>query len=206
MDPLALVSDITSRYGGTLPAGSTGRIPSLLIDASAVVRSYTRQDFTASTTTERIRPIGDRVRLPQTPVTAVLNVAIVDPLESGGMLTLPLGVWLWDGGQELWLGGLRTVINLPDELTHLLEYQTPLMQVTYTHGWAAVPDAAVSVVCSMVSRAVDMPGPTSVIMQKVGELTYKIGTTAQDGVLGLTDAEQRMLAPYRRAANTVELR
>jgi hypothetical protein len=208
VDTLAAFGDVAARYPGTLTGDQAARVPGLLADASTVVRSYTRQVFTASTTTEQIRPMGDRVRLRQAPVTAVTEVALVDTLTAGSLLILPMGAWMWDGGNEVWLGAITTVINLPDDITELLQYQTPLIQVAYSHGYpdGAMPDAVVTVVCSMVCRALDMPGPVSVASSTVGSLSYRLGTAAQDGILGLTASEMRMLTPFRRVATTAELR
>lgn len=206
MNPLATPDDVTARYPGTLSADQAARLPSLLADASTVVRSYTRQQFDPATTTERIRPIGERVLLRQRPVTAVTAVAIVDMLQNNNLLALPLGAWIWDGGQEIWIGAINPVINLPDDVTYLLQYETPLMQVTYQHGYGATPDDVVTVVCSMVCRVLDTPGPTSMSSSTVGALAYRLSPAAMDGVLGLTDGEMRMLAPFRRPATTVELR
>lgn len=206
MNPLARIDDVASRYSGTLTDDQIPRVATLLADASTVVRSYTRKTFTVATTTENIRPVGDRIRLRQTPVTAVSAVGIVNTLQSGNLLALPLGAWIWDGGEEIWIGAINTVINLPDDVSHLLQYQTPLMQVTWSHGYATVPDGVVTVVCSMVCRVLDTPGPTSAPSTTVGALSYRLSTTAQDGVMGLTDGELRMLTPYRRSGTTVELR
>jgi hypothetical protein len=206
VDALAALSDVTARYPGTLSGDQVARVPGLLGDASTVVRSYTRQTFTPATVTENVRPIGDRVRLRQAPVTAVTAVSLVDTLTAGSLLALPMGAWMWDGGQEIWLGAINTVINLPDDITELLQYQTPLVQVVYAFGYDVMPDPVVTVVCSMVIRALDMPGPVSVASSTVGGLSYRLGTAAQDGILGLTPSEMRMLAQYRRVATTVELR
>lgn len=206
MDALAALADVAARYPGTLSGDQVARVPGLLADASTVVRGYTRQQFTPATITENLRPIGDRVRLRQAPVTDVTAVAIVDSLTDGGLITLPMGAWMWDGGQEVWLGAISTVINLPDDLTELLQYQTPLIQTTYSFGYDPMPDIVVTVVCSMVNRALDMPGPVAVASSTVGSLSYRLGTAAQDGILGLSPSEMRMLTPYRRVATTVELR
>lgn len=199
-------TDVQNRYMGTVSSDNLARLPSLLADASAVVAAYCRQTFTTATTTERIRPIGDRVRLRQSPVATVDSVALVDMLQASQLIMFPLGAWLWDGGQEIWLGGLNTVINLPDQVTHLLQYQTPLMEVTYTHGYADIPEPVVAVVCSMVLRFIDIPASVGMPSTTVGALSYRLSSTAEDGILGLTASEQRTLAPYRRAATTVELR
>lgn len=206
MTPLARVEDVASRYTGTLTDSQIPRVTSLLADASTVVRTFTRKTFTVATTTENIRPVGDRVRLRQTPVIEVTAVGVVNTLQAGSLLALPLGAWIWDGGEEIWIGGIGAVINLPDDVTQLLQYQTPLMQVTYRHGYPTVPDGVVTVVCSMVGRSLDIPGPTSMPSTTVGALSYRLSSAAQDGVMGLTDGEMRMLAPYRRSGTTVELR
>lgn len=206
MDALAAPDDVAVRYPGTLSGDQMARVPALLGDASTVVRNYTRQQFSLATTTENIRPIGDRLRLRQAPVTAVTAVSLVDTLTAGSLLPLPMGAWMWDGGQEIWLGAINTLINLPDDITELLQYQTPLVQVVYSHGYDATPDTVVTVVCSMVLRVLDLPGPVSVVSSTIGSLSYRLGVAAQDGVLGLTASEMRMLAPYRRAATTLELR
>jgi len=206
MDPLAASGDVAVRYPGTLTGDQMARVPGLLADASAVVRNFTRQVFTVATTTENIRPIGDRVVLRQRPVSAVTAVSLVDTLYTGNILALPMGAWMWDGGQEVWLGAITSVINLPDDITELLQYQIPLIQVTYAHGFDPMPDDVISVVCSMVCRALDIPGPVSVASSTVGALSYRLGTAAQDGILGMTASEMRMMVPYRRMATTVELR
>lgn len=206
MDPLATLADFTARYAGTLTTDMQARATALLADASTVVRTYTRQQFDLATTVERIRPIGDRVYLHQAPVADVSAVSLVDTLQSGNLLSLPMGAWMWDGGQEVWLGALNTVINLPDDITDLLQYQVPLVEITYTHGYDTNPDAVVTVVCSITGRALDLPGPTGIASQTVGALSYRLSAAAQDGILGLTDSERCMLAPYRRPATTLELR
>ena len=206
MDPLITAEDVLTRYPGTLSTEQTAQLPALLTDASVTIRTYTRQTFTHETTTELIRPMGDRVRMRKCPVLAVTGVALVDTLQTGGLITLPMGAWMWDGGQEVWIGAIQTVINLPDEVTYLLQYQTPLMQVIYDHGYDIVPDIVITVGCSMVCRALDLPGPTSVATSAVGGVSYRLTGPAQDGVLGLTASEMRMLDTFRRVATTVELR
>jgi hypothetical protein len=206
MPALASVDDIQARYPGNLAADALTRIAALLDDASAVVRSYTRQQFTQSQTTTRIRPVGHKVILAQRPVTSVDTVSLVDSLQPGGLIALPVGSWMWDGGAELWIGGLDVVVNLPDEVTQLLRYEIPLIEVTYTHGYAEVPADVVSVVCSMVARVIDIPGPVGMQYQTVGPFGYRLSATAQEGILSLTPSEQRVLDVYRRKTRTVELR
>lgn len=206
MQPLASVDDVMARYPGVLPTTAVARIPVLLADASVAVRSWCIQDFTLETTTDRIRPIGSTVRLPQRPVQSVTAVSIVDTLQTGNVLNLPLGAWVWDGGEEVWIGAVQQVINLPDEVSWLLQNQVPLIEVVYSHGYATSPDPVVTVVCSMVIRSLDLPGPTAITDNTVGPVSYRTSNAAQEGILGLTDGEKRLLSRYRRAGTTVELR
>lgn len=206
MEPLASVDDVLNRYPGTLRPESKARIPYLLTDASVTVRSYCKQTFTAQTSTHRIRPIGDTVRLRQQPVVSVTSVGLVDTLTTSGVISLPLGSWVWDGGQEIWIGAIGRVINLPEEAFALLRRHTPLIEVVYGHGYATSPDDVVTVVCSMVLRVLDLPGPTSMTSNQVGPVAYSTSAEAREGILALNDAEKRILGQYRPSGTTVELR
>lgn len=137
---------------------------------------------------------------------SVNTVAMVDSLSGGDLITFPVGSWIWDGGAEIWIGGLREVINVPEAVTHFLEYQVPLMEVSYTHGYAQIPDPVVSVICAMIIRYIGIPASTGMPVNRVGEVEYRLSLPAQEGLLGLTDSEMRLLAPYRRPGTTVELR
>lgn len=206
MDPLATVDDIQARYPATLSAPDRLRVQALLADASAVIRTFARQQFTQSQATDRVRPIGFKAVLPQRPVVSVQSVAIVDVLQPNNLLPLPFAAWLWDGGNELWLGQMDVVANMPEDVLDLYRYNTPLIQVDYTHGYATIPDPVVAVACSMVLRNFDLPGAQGVASQQVGPYGYRLSTTGQDGILALSDSEKAALAPYRRQLATVELR
>jgi hypothetical protein len=206
VQPLATLDDLESRYLGTIASADQPRVLSLLADASAVVRRYTRQQFTKAQTTERIRPVGYKLILPQRPVISVDSISVVDAYQQGQVLPIPLGAALWDGGQELWFGQTNTVINLPEEVLALWEYATPLIQVVYTHGYDQSPDIVIAVVCSMVLRAVDLPSASGMQSQSVGPFRYQLSATAQDGIMSLTASERESLDEFRTKVHTVELR
>src|SRR5437764_10250383 len=94
---LATLDDVKARY--PVPADQDDRVTTLLTDASAVVTSYTRNDFTLTDTIARIRPIGGRIILPQRPVVSVNSIKVIDYNEN----LITLAGWMWDGGQEVWL-------------------------------------------------------------------------------------------------------
>jgi hypothetical protein len=133
-------------------------------------------------------------------------VAVVDVLQQGNLLPIPLAAWLWDGGQEIWLGQMDAVINLAEDVLDLFRDTTPLISVTYTHGYETVPDIVVAVVCSMVLRTLDLPGSTAVQSQTVGPFGYRLSPAAQDGIMSLSPSEQVLLKDFRRQGTTMELR
>lgn len=203
LPPLAQLSDIANRLPEAMSV-ETVRTTSLIADASAKVRSFTRQQFTTSQSTVKVRPIGHRVRLPQRPVVSVDALAL--QLQNSATPT-PFPGWWWDGSDELWLTTGEQVINLAEELLFALKYQTPVCVVTYTHGYAQVPEDVLAVVCSMVTRTLTAPGLGGVVSEGVGEYTYRLSDAAAQGPMALTDAEKETLRPYlpRRGA-TAELR
>lgn len=202
MEPLATVDDVAADYPGGIPEDDRGRVETLLKRASAVVRSYTGQSFTKETTTERIRPRGDKVILPKRPVVSVESVGVFD-----GTNVLPIVGYMWDGGCEIWLCPGETVINLAADVLDLFRYNTPLVEVAYTHGYDMVPEDIVTVVCGMVARTYASPGVAGTYKsQTVGPFSATLSDAAAQGIAGLTDADRLILNRYRRSTGTVELR
>jgi hypothetical protein len=205
LPPLATINDVTSR----LPSGVSideNRAISLIRDASATVRRYTKQDFTIGTTIANIRPIGYRLRLPQRPVLDVISIEIKLPGSQPGTYT-SIPSWYWDGSDEVWLVDGSAVVNLAEEIISAVEYMTPVCRVTWQHGYTEVPDDIVGVVCSMVNRLITAPGLGGVISETVGEFSYRLSDAAAQGPMTLTQSEKDILNDYRpKGGRTVELR
>lgn len=203
LPPLASVDDIVVRVPSAVDV-PVDRTTALIADASAVVRSFTRQQFTVSQTTDRIRPIGYRVRLPQRPVVSVDGLSL---LLLNNVVPQPFPGWWWDGSDEVWLVTGDQVINLAEELQFALRWQTPICLVQYTHGYTTTPDDVVTVIGSMVTRALGAPGMGGVVQEGAGQFTYRISDVAAQGVVALNDAEKEILKRYRPYRNaTAELR
>ncbi len=198
---LATVDDVQARMFRDLTDIELARTEVLLGDASAVIRNYTRTNFTSVRATERIRPIGYRVRLPHKPVTAVHAVSLV-------INTLPLAVagYTWDGTDEVWLADWGMIINLAETASEWLATHTPVAEVDYTSGFAEIPQDVISVACSMITRSLSAPGGGGIITQAVGEYSYRLSDAAAQGPLTLTDSEKAVLSAYRGAGTAVELR
>lgn len=204
--PATLVSwsDVEVR----LPSGinvDVSRANQLIRDASAVVRSFTKQTFTVTTTTDKVRPIGYKIRLVKKPVRDVTQLSVV---MTEGQPPVPFVGWWWDGSDEVWLTrGDDIIINLAEEIAALMRYQTPIVFVTYEYGYDEVPDDVIAVVCSMVARTITTPNQGGVISENVGEYGYRLSNTAAQGVIALTDAEKQVLKQYQpKNKSAIELR
>lgn len=201
LSPLATLSDVQARMFRDLSEAEVGRVDIMLGDASSVIRNYCRQNFTSVRATERIRPVGYRVRLPHRPVVAVHSVSLLIR-----DLTLSALGYTWDGLDEIWLADQRQVINLPEIAHEWLATYTPVAEVDYTSGYAETPGDVLSVVCSMITRSMSAPGGGGLITESVGEYTYRLSDAAAQGPLTLTEAEKTILNAYRRPGAAVELR
>lgn len=203
LKPLVSVADVTDRLPSTVTVEER-RVAALIADASAAARRISKQEFTVRQSTVGIRPIGYKLRLPQSPVISVDEISIRLP-NSSTTVTIP--GWYWDGSDEVWLTEGGSIINLAEELLFALEWQTPLCLTTYTHGYTETPDDVVGVVCSMVNRIITAPGLGGVISETVGEYSYRLSDAAAQGTMGLTEAETKILRSYiPRKTSTAELR
>lgn len=188
--------------GRPLTPGEAGRAEALLADASALVRSYTKQDFARVDDDVVVRRAQQgEIRLPQRPV---IDVTAVVAIGAGGAPDLAVTGWQWDG-----LDIVRTIadspaINLPE-----LWYEDNLdaypgtYRVTYSHGDAEAPGDVIAVVCRMVLRTLTAPTMAGgVTGETIGPYTYRTdGSGAGTGVM-LTDEDRKMLdlAGYRPKA------
>lgn len=210
---LAQVTDVEARIGRAVVDTERVQVETMLRDASAVVRNYTRRDFTPVVDDVIVlRPTGNTVRLPQRPVNAVTAVSVVAPeLAPTGAISdrIPLPIWYFDGIDELWIyGGPANVqiINLPEALYDLWRNRTPLVEVTYSHGELETPDDVVGVVAGMVVRTQTTPGRGNVSSESAGDYSYSVSFQVQLGPLGLSDTDRMILNAYKQKMHTIELR
>lgn len=200
MAALATVEDLEARLGRELTGAEADRAEVLLDDASALVRGYTRQEFTAATTAEVLPVVADRVVLPQRPVTAVASVkALVD--QGDGTHTKIRIPFSWDGlDQVTW--DLTVVINAPEILR---EQPTSSVEVTYTHGYPQAPADIVATVCVLAARQLTAPATAGLRSVTVGGYSESYADGYTSGSMLLTDADRAILNRYRRTATTVGL-
>lgn len=209
MTDLATITDVTDRSPRTLSGAEQTRATVLLGDASALIRTYTRQTFTAvSGDVVELRPVGMELRLPERPVTDVNSVVAIG---WGGLadLTMPAGSWGWDGidivkiapfSSQLWL-------TLPD--VELYGYPDTY-RVDYDHGAASVPDDVIAVCCGMVLRVINSPSASEGLnSEKIGEYSYGMqqgGGGTPGPSVRLSEVDKDALSFYRRKATTIQVR
>jgi hypothetical protein len=204
LSSLADIAEVEARLGYTIVDNTIrAKLQKQLDDASVVVRNYCRRDFTAGTSTIRLRPRGDKVTLPERPVRAVTAVSSVVTYGTSTQVT-PLSYWSWVAGPEIQLGDQSLVINGPT-----LDFSDgdTWVEVTYDHGFAVVPDDVVSVVANMALRTFTIPGGGLVDMQTVGPYSARTASFASGGPLSLSGGDRDVLNKYRgRVSGTMELR
>ena len=191
MAPLATTADVEDRLGRSLTSAETDRIDGLLADASATVRTYTGQQFTKATTTDKLRIRRGVIRLPQLPVEEV--TAVVDA--NGNAIA-----YTFDGIDRLQVG-----TNVLDSFS-FVPWRTPLnvLTVTYEHGYDDIPDDIVAVVCSIASRSLGVnPTAAAVTQEAVGPFSHSIGSIGAAGAIGFLPAERETLDRYRRVGGFV---
>lgn len=189
---LAEVYDIEAVLGRDLTSDEEPRVHSLIELAGGVVQAYTRQDFVYVEDDEvTIRPYDGAWLLPQRPVVAVDSITMSGSLLAGGGYS-----WTRDGVLAPIYGcwSMWGPTGLPAEAV-----------VVYSHGFENIPVVVRLVVAEMVRNVVT--NPSQVRSESLGAyaVTYTIDAAGAALGLGLTDAHQRLLNPYRRRITSVPI-
>ncbi|MDH2392318.1 hypothetical protein QCN29_26785 [Streptomyces sp. HNM0663] len=203
MPDLADVEDLVARLGRVLTEDEQARAAALLADASALVRDFTRQEFTTvAGDVIVLRPVGALLRLPQRPVTAV---TAVEAVLGDGTSTAALSGWTWDGRDKVDLTQATwTTPPAPGASPWPNTYR-----VTYDHGDADVPPGVVAVVCAMVLRTLLSPSMTAgMVAERIGSYNYQLqqGSGAAGATVVMTAADEKALARWGpRRAGTIQV-
>lgn len=209
MDPLATTADIEARLGRPLLPEEEPRVQALLNDASALVRAWTRQEFTLETgDVVTLRPVGTIVRLPQRPVQNVTGVVAVGGSAVIPDIVLPPGAWTWDKLDKVnvWPPFTKWLLSLPETWSHGWP-SVNTYRITYDHGYPEVPPDVVATVCAMVLRTLLSPSMTpGMVAERIGAYNYQLqqGVGSAGASVVMTQADRDALARYRRRAGTTE--
>lgn len=202
MEPLAELSDLADRLGRPLTAAEEARAQALLADASAKVRSYTKQNFTRTDNeTVVMRAQQGEIRLPQRPVLGVTSVVAIG---AGGAPDLPVVGWFWDGLDIIRTSTDSPVINMPERWYEEDADAYPgTYRVVYSHGAAQVPDDVVGIVARMALRTLTAPTMAGgVTGETIGPYSYRTDGSGIGTAVVMTDEDRRELddAGYRPKA------
>lgn len=206
MTQFATNAEFAARIGLTLTAAEQTRADALLALASGLIQQETKQ--TISEVTDDVLTMrsvyGERIRLPQRPVSSVSQVTLTP--EGGEATVIGADTYYLDGDELVrasfpvkyqqffadwtrgWLGPLYTIA------------------ITYTHGYATIPEIVKAVCMEMVTRVWVNPG--SVARETVGNTStvYDNMRFSPTGLL-MTDTEKAAVnRAVRRQSGTVTLR
>lgn len=189
---LASVPEFATYLQRDLTAEESATAELLLDLASAAIRSYTGQTISLvedDTVTLKVRACA--IRLPQRPV---IDVTAVVSGETAVLHT-------WTAGPQIWLAGSLPVANLA------ADYRAPsYVQVTYSHGYAAIPGDIKAVVLQVAGRAMGTTADhTGVQSENIGGYAYSVGGAAASGAVGLLAGERAVLDRYKMPAGPISM-
>jgi hypothetical protein len=207
---LITILDIEARRGQALTPVESARVVALIADASALARFEAGQDFSLAVDDVAVlRRQGDKLLLPQWPVTGVKQVEVIGIPPVPNLVLPAAGAWAFDGIDAVLLYlQLGWIINLPADWVENPN-GTGSYRVTYSHGWAPVPADIVAVVCNMVMRTLTSPSMAEGLTgENIGQYGYQM--SQQAGAMGsgvrVTAADRAVLRnpKYRRTMATKE--
>ena len=194
MTDLASVEDVADLLGLDSTGLNESQAAAMLAQASAKFRAEALCDFTAETSTVVLRVTGATVSLPKRPVTEVTSVNAVN---SDGTSGTALVGWLFDGISTISVDDQVWVINGPN-LT-----RTETVEVTWDHGYAAVPEDVRWAVASMAARAISSPAPAGVTGETIGAYSYRTGLGTASFAASMTPDEVKIAHRYRPHISTM---
>jgi hypothetical protein len=189
LPPFAAVSDLAALVQTEVNEAAAGVA---LASASAMIRGWTRQTITrvVDDTVSLRAPAGyeRELVLPQRPVQSVSRVEI-----NG----VSLVDWVLSSDRLLRYCGWR---YLPGRAPYL---DPGLVTVTYTHGWAEVPEDVRAVCLDIASMTITNPSGLRTVQIDDYSRTFAAETL---GSGTLSEAHKSILSDYRRRVGTVGLR
>jgi hypothetical protein len=208
MEPLTTVAYIEGQLGRDLTTAEAERAAGAIASASARIRAYTKQSFDLIEDDVLVTSaVGSDLRLPQRPVVSVSRVRAVSSLHGADPVNIA-GSWAFDGIDIVRVSPIDTDIwvNLPEWCG-----QADTFEVTYTHGYAEVPEIVNVVAADMVIRSLTSPSAVAgMVNERIGQYSYQLqqGAGAAGVVVKMTDDDRATLdgAGFRKRATTVQMR
>lgn len=202
MTDFCTVSQIEELLQITVPVGKLASAQRAIREATVAIRNYCGQvieEVASETIILDVEGYTTRIYLPELPVQSVATVYEQEIGEAAELLVADTdyklgqhGI-LYRLGGHYWLAGIQTVT------------------ITYTHGYATIPEDVQAVATRAAARAYqaglraeEMAGVPGVTSKTLGAFSVAFGTEgSQEGVLGVSAApfllksEKIMLENYR---------
>lgn len=188
MADLASVDDVADLLGLVSSGIDDRQVAALLAQASARFRSEARTEFDSGETSMVLRVEGATVSLPYRPVVSVEAVRLIN---ADGTTGPAMAGWTFDGIAAVTVAADRTVIFNGPTVT-----PTPTVEVTWTYGFAEVPEDVRWAVASMTARALSAPAAAGVTGETIGAYSWTGGGNAAFA-LSMTDDEKAVAKRYR---------
>lgn len=193
MAALATVAEALA-FGYVLDAG-TG--PGFLNRASSRIRAYTGQTIS--------RVVGDTALVPVRNLIAYLPQLPADKptvVKFDGVTFLENSAWYWDPIQQR-LCGINPYITSGNFSGWWWRQNDKYVDVTYSHGYATVPDTIKEVVCAIAYRMANTPGAAEggTRQESVGGVSITYASEALSAGASLTASEKAAIdrvVPRRR--------
>jgi hypothetical protein len=207
LPPVATTDDVQARIlPRILTDAELTRAGVLLKDVSAKIRRYTRKSFIAITDDViEIKAPDGIIKLPGRPIVSVSEVVALSGNESI-IANIIVGWWTFDGIDEVdATDGGSALINLPEDWNDSNAFPGTY-RVTYTHGYAEVPDEVVSVAANAVLGVLTAPTVAAgVVGETVGDYSYRMDRAGTGLAVALTDSDLEDLNDFRDTEGTIRL-
>jgi hypothetical protein len=198
LEPLATVGDLEDRLGKSIT--NQAQAEAWMRDASALIRRYTRQQFTrVENDVVVLRVDRQSVFLPQRPADKPTNIVYAD-----GQGVVSVSAWWFNGLDQVDFTPPAWLLNGP-AFNHLRRPTT--VQITYSHGYATIPDDIISITCSVVGRVAAAPGIMPGLRQgALDDFSFALGGNLVTGALQLLPDEKSQLDVYKSRPRSVMMR
>lgn len=183
--PDALVSvDEVARFSGETIAANDPATLQAIAQASDIVRSHLGYAVTTSSYVELCDPInGSFIELTHSPVSAVTSVEIFNRT---------LNAWITLTSAQYAVSRRTGIVQAVWSQGVYFPSWPESWRVTYTAGYAVVPDAIKAAVCGIAARTLFMP--SNIKSERLGGYSVTYGETPG----GLTAVEMMGLRAYQR--------
>jgi hypothetical protein len=187
----ATSDEFADRIGLTLDDAEKTRVDRLLGLASALIQDEAKQTISLVTDDALVMPgtTDELIKLPQRPVVSITSVTL------DGVTLTEGSDWYLDGNaivrRTILLSAAIGILDGPFLLGTGFGYPNQTLEITYSHGYAAIPDAVKAICLEATVRVWVNPG--AVARESEGDTSTLYHHAPDQAGLLLSVAEQRVI-------------